>query len=110
MADRRETMAKIDEFVKHLKERDDARLRRHFPDSFGILENRFYVDKGARKYARIVSESTRGTNRSVFLFVEIATGNILKAASWKAPAKHARGNIFESFDKGVGDFGAAYIR
>lgn len=28
-------------------------------------------------------------------FVDFSTGDILKAASWQAPAKHARGNIFD---------------
>ena len=31
----------------------------------------------------------------VHSFVEVATGNVLKAAGWKAPAKHARGNIWD---------------
>lgn len=44
------------------------------------------------KNLRIVA--TTAGNRSVYCFVEKSTGNILKAAGWKAPAKGARGNIF----------------
>lgn len=53
----------------------------------------YEVDKGGRKYIRIVHIDGFGGHRSVWGFVEAATGNIFKAAGWKAPAKHARGNI-----------------
>jgi hypothetical protein len=33
---------------------------------------------------------------SIHAFVEIATGDIFKPASTKAPAKHKRGNIYEN--------------
>jgi hypothetical protein len=45
------------------------------------------------KNIRVVHIS--GGSRSVYCFVEKATGNILKAAGWKAPAKGARGNIYK---------------
>jgi hypothetical protein len=45
------------------------------------------------KYVKIVSVSWG--SRSVHSFVEKATGDIWKAASWKAPARNfARGNVF----------------
>lgn len=51
---------------------------------------------------------------SVHCFIDIETGNILKAASWKVPAKGVRGNIFNdanySVGKGVGQYGAVYFR
>jgi len=31
----------------------------------------------------------------IYAFVEIATGDVFKPATWRAPAKHARGNIYE---------------
>ena len=34
-------------------------------------------------------------DRSAFAFVDKKTGDVLKPASWSAPAKHARGNIFD---------------
>jgi hypothetical protein len=68
------------------------------------------VDKGGRKYLRIV-RNERGQGRSVHCFVEKETGNILKAAGWSAPAKHARGNIYnENPAKCMGPYGAAYLR
>lgn len=50
------------------------------------------VEPGS-KYIRVVQ--TAGNSRSVSCFVEKSTGNILKAAGWKAPAKGARANIFK---------------
>jgi len=62
------------------------------------------------KYARIV-RTDWGDQRSVYGFVEIVTGNLLKAAGWKAPAKHARGNIHNSDPLvGCGLYGMAYLR
>src|SRR5262245_14317228 len=58
------------------------------------------------KYARIVKNDHQ---RSVFCFVELATGNILKAAGWKAPEKnHVRGNIANGAAD-VTPYGAQYI-
>jgi hypothetical protein len=37
---------------------------------------------------------TGGSSRSVYCFIEKATGNVLKAAGWKAPAKGVRASIY----------------
>lgn len=45
-----------------------------------------------RRYARIVSDN--GSQRQAFGFVDLTNGQVLKADSWKTPAKNfARGNI-----------------
>lgn len=63
------------------------------------------IDWG-RKYAKVV----RGGG-GVYCFVDRKTGDVLKAASWKAPAKHARGSIYAADPlAGVGPYGAAYLR
>jgi hypothetical protein len=54
----------------------------------------FSVDPNGKRYARIVS--TGYGARSVHCFVDLINGDILKAASWRAPAKHARGNIWDN--------------
>jgi hypothetical protein len=47
------------------------------------------------KFVRVVS-SRLGNGRSVWCFVEKATGDILKAEGWKKPSKIKRGyNIFK---------------
>ena len=55
------------------------------------------------KYVKIVAISAGGS-RSVHSFVEKSTGNILKAASWAAPARNfSRGNVYitSSYEKRV---------
>ncbi len=47
-----------------------------------------------KKNARFVIDV--GGQRSVLFFVELESGNILKAAGWKAPAKGVRGNVASS--------------
>lgn|SRR4030065_2583453 len=68
------------------------------------------IEKGKR-YIRIV-RNERGQGRSVHCFIDTTNGDVLKAAGWKAPAKHARGNIFNP-DNGlgsVGPYGGNYLR
>jgi hypothetical protein len=63
-----------------------------------------------RRYIRVVQNNSNGT-RYVYCFIDITNGDVLKAASWKAPAKHARGNIFapNAMDA-VTAYGAVYLR
>lgn len=65
----------------------------------------FSVDKGSR-YVKVV----KGTG--VFCFVDKKNGDVLKAASWKIPAKHARGNIFDNTNglSWIGPYGPAYLK
>lgn len=69
----------------------------------------FSISKG-KKYIKI--SRTQGKNSlSVHAFVDI-DGNIYKPASWKAPAKGIRGNIFDD-KKGLGaldDYGFVVSR
>lgn len=47
----------------------------------------------------------------IHCFVDKDNGDILKAATWRAPAKHARGNIFnENCLKNISSYGAPYLR
>jgi len=49
---------------------------------------KFYIESG-RKYHKIIMETESG-NRSVHAFVDMKTGEVYKAASFKAPAKGVR--------------------
>ena len=52
------------------------------------------------------------TSRSVHSFIDRTNGDVLKAETWKAPAKHARGNIYDA-DFGlsrVSAYGPEYLR
>ena len=51
------------------------------------------------------------TPSEVFAFIEISTGDVLKAASWSSPAPHARGNIFASDPlDGTDEYGPQSLR
>ena len=78
-----------------------------FPDWLdkGLKYDEFTY-KNNKKYVKVI----RGG--SVHCFVDKTNGDVLKAAGWKAPAKHARGNIFDS-NNGLGsmtEYGPAYLR
>jgi len=70
------------------------------------LEYEKFSFKNNRKYIKVI----RGG--SVHCFVDKTNGNVLMAASWNAPAKHARGNIFDD-NNGLGcmnEYGPAYLK
>lgn len=74
----------------------------HGPDQLSM-------EQGPR-YIRVVR--TSGPQRSAHCFIDRTTGDVLKTASWKTPAKHARGNVHRD-DKGLtcmGPYGAASLR
>jgi hypothetical protein len=53
---------------------------------------------GGSKYIKVFRQEMKGDEpyskyESIVAFVDSTTGDILKPASWKAPAKIARGNI-----------------
>ena len=57
----------------------------------------FTIQKGKR-YWKVVQSEIKGNetiHESVHAFIDVGTGNIYKPATWKAPAKHARYNIFQ---------------
>lgn len=62
--------------------------------------------KKGRKYVKVIY------NNSVHSFVDMKSGDVLKPASWKAPAKKARGNIYDdNYGLGsMGPHGPAYLR
>ena len=57
----------------------------------GTSDYKFYIESG-RKYHKIIMETGAGS-RSVHAFVDKKTGEVYKAASFKAPAKHVRFNL-----------------
>jgi len=69
------------------------------------------VDPRGKKYLRIVENMTNG-QKSVYCFIDKATGNVLFPAGWKAPTKHSpvRGNIWTPGEEGVTQYGAKYLK
>ena len=64
-------------------------FNQHHPDSDSSYK--FYIESG-RKYHKLIMETQRGS-RSVHAFVDKKTGDLYKAASFKAPAKGVRFNL-----------------
>ncbi len=64
-----------------------------------------------KRYAKIIEDI--GSQRSVHSFVDLNSGAILKPAGWNAPAKHARGNVWDD-DNGASALtphgGVTYLR
>lgn len=102
------TDVELQVWVGLVHEMREEHRRLHFPN---LSPEVLTIEKG-RKYARIVANRRDGGGgRSVFCFVSLETGDILKAHSWKRPAPHVRGNIFAANPlEGVTQYGAAYMR
>jgi len=84
-------------------------LEKHHNKSFPTLPApRVEISMGKR-FARIIKKD--GSNASAYGFIDLSNGDLLKAASWKAPAMHARGNIFnQDALSGCGPYGMAYLK
>ena len=86
----------IDNWLNALNEKSNN----HYPPEATIK----YVLEPGRKYIKVVREEYWDNNigrvsRSVHAFIEVSTGDIYKAASWKAPAKNgARFNVVNDND------------
>ncbi len=91
---------KIDEYLARLKQLCDAVS----PDYAT------YSMKRGRKYGKVIMTVIGSSGISVHSFVDLNNGDILKAAGWAAPAKTARGSVFD-LDAGGFDWrGAAYLK
>jgi hypothetical protein len=67
------------------------------------------IFKRGPRYAKIIETEQHLYGGSVFCFVDLATGDILKAKSWNGPVKGARGNIANGAAD-ITPYGAAYLR
>lgn len=67
--------------------------------------------KWGKRYIKII-RNAQGVGGSVHCFVDATNGDVLKAAGWKVPAKHARGNIFDEHNGlgSMGEYGPASLR
>ena len=65
-----------------------------------------YTTEEGRRYVRVFL--TRNSERDIHSFIDKTNGDVLKAATWKAPAKYPRGNIFDAHNglKWMGPCGA----
>ena len=82
----------LDSFLKECQKLVNEHMKQYSWES--ILS----VTKG-RRCDKMVSEDmheeSHRNSKRVWAFVDKTNGDILKPESWKKPAKHARGNIYE---------------
>jgi len=91
----------FEEALEDFRATAEGIVRTHFErNGYTFAIPNVEIVKGGKRYAKLVrteSDPQTGEKRGqtfVHSFVEIATGNIFKPATFKAPAKHARGNIY----------------
>jgi len=117
-------MSKAKEVIETLKEQlndfdraledfitDSQRKIDHDEERYQYVQKTKLEKTDGPKYVRIVAVNQSHNGRSAWAFVNKENGDILKPASWKTPAKHARGNIYkkESWSS-VGMYGPAYLK
>jgi hypothetical protein len=86
-------------------------INAHYAQNFPILTpSKLTVNEG-RKYWKVVSTSDGGSGQTVvYAFVDKNNGEVYKPATWRAPAKHSRGNVSdEDISKFMTPHGPVYL-
>ena len=76
-----------------------------------INEGSCITNDYGKRYVKLIIKNKYG-HESVYGFIDQTNGDILKAASWKAPAKHARGNIYDenTYSSAATTYGISYLK
>jgi len=99
---------KIKEAIESLKNDCQKMLDDNYKDN--VNKPTLSISYG-KKYAKLISKNQFSAGGSAWCFIDITNGDILKTASWNAPAKHARGNVLnDNRMKSVSPFGAVYLK
>ena len=61
-------------------------------------EGYVFTVETARKYHKLIM-TTKGGDRSIHAFVDVKTGDVLKPATFKAPAKGIRYNMLDPISR-----------
>lgn len=93
-------------YITKLQERVNEHFKTSLPN---LVPDKIEFTNGA-KYVRVITNT--GAQRLVHSFIDKDTGDVLKAATWKAPAKKARGNVFSDLNgmEGCSVHGANYLK
>ena len=98
--------AALDKFLEHCRKVLSDYMEKTYPT---LPKEELKTQEGQR-YVKVVKTDGVST-RSAWAFVDKTNGDVLKAASWGVPAKHARASIYDpSTWKNVGPYGPAYMR
>ena len=97
----------LDEFISYV----NGVMVKHIQDNYASLKPGSVSAMHGQKYVRLVKADSDGGSRSAYGFVNKLNGDILMAAGWSAPAKHARANIFDKGSwRAAGPYGMAYLK
>ena len=93
---------------------NDYKTQFNTEHGFTLSQNDTVITAGGTKYLKLVTDN----GNRVWGFVSLAdgtlkgapvkVGDLLKAATWRAPAKHSRGNILDGTAK-FGPWGPNYL-
>lgn len=98
----------ITEQIETFRAALEKMLVQYHAERFAVLPPPSVEISIGKRFARIIKNDS-GT--SAYGFIDLSNGDLLKAASWKAPAMHARGNIFnQDMLSGCGPYGMAYLK
>jgi len=109
---------RIAAFVVHVNTLIDENTKKHYPNlSSDVVEAVYLSDKWCR-----ITKRSSGVGESVYCFIaltdfanktlgQVKAGDIHRPATWKAPAKHSRGSVFqEDFNNCANPYGVAYLK
>jgi hypothetical protein len=103
-------MENFDAKVESFRCKLEAMLAEHRIKNKNVSDSPIIKMEHGSKYIRIVFYTCYG-NRTVYGFIDKTNGDLLKAASWKVPAKTKRGSIFnENPLDGCNEYGMVYLR
>lgn len=96
------------QFLAYAQDTVDTHMREKFP----TLARKILTLEWGQRYARIVVSSEGSKTGSAFGFIDITNGDLLKASTWKAPAKIPRGNLYDksTWGRSHDSYGMAYLR
>ena len=83
---------KIEKAVKEWNDYCQSLLDNYFSSMFPNLEVPEIKFTIGRRYIKVIREEYHGGS-NVWAFIDKNTGDIYKPSSWRAPAKHIRGNV-----------------
>lgn len=94
-------------FITNIQANVDAHYAKNYPR---LTPEKIFAEPGGKRFVKIAKGVPGQPGKSVFCFVERSTGDVYKAASWKAPAKGIRGNIKNPAESSCTVYGAKYAR
>lgn len=70
----------------------ETRVQQYLNRSAEVSGEAYLLEEG-RKYGRVVGYRQNGGGRHCVAFIDLTTGDVIKAATWKAPQKNADGTM-----------------